>query len=208
MLMQLKQICNHPASLIEGDESELAGRSGKLDRLVELIEEIIAEDEAVVVFSQYATFLRRVAPHLAQQLRLDVPVLHGGVARTRRDEIVDEFGRGSGAGVLAVSLRAGGTGLNLVRANHVIHFDRWWNPAVEDQASDRVWRIGQTRGVVVHTLVCPGTIEERIAAIIEAKRALAGSIITSTEQLITDLDDSELAAFVQLDTVGATGEQS
>jgi len=207
-IARLKQICNHPASLIEGDESELAGRSGKLDRLVELIEEIIAEDEAVVVFSQYATFLRRVAPHLAQQLRLDVPVLHGGVARTRRDEIVDEFGRGSGAGVLAVSLRAGGTGLNLVRANHVIHFDRWWNPAVEDQASDRVWRIGQTRGVVVHTLVCPGTIEERIAAIIEAKRALAGSIITSTEQLITDLDDSELAAFVQLDTVGATGEQS
>jgi SNF2 family DNA or RNA helicase len=207
-IARLKQICNHPASRIEGDESELAGRSGKLDRLVELIEEIIAEDEAVVVFSQYATFLRRIAPHLARQLHLDVPVLHGGVARTRRDEIVEEFGRGSGAGVLAVSLRAGGTGLNLVRANHVIHFDRWWNPAVEDQASDRVWRIGQTRGVVVHTLVCPGTIEERIAAIIEAKRALAGSIITSTEQLITDLDDSELAAFVQLDTVGATGEQS
>ncbi|MGZ8762488.1 MAG: SNF2-related protein, partial [Acidimicrobiia bacterium] len=178
-IARLKQICNHPASLVEGDGSELTGRSGKLERLVELIEEIVAEDEAVVVFSQYATFLRRVAPHLSQQLRLDVPVLHGGVARARRDEIVEEFDRGSGAGVLAVSLRAGGTGLNLVRANHVIHFDRWWNPAVEDQASDRVWRIGQTRGVVVHTLVCPGTIEERIAAIIESKRALAGSIITS-----------------------------
>jgi superfamily II DNA or RNA helicase len=206
-IARLKQICNHPASLVEGDESDLAGRSGKLDRLVELIEEIVAEDEAVVVFSQYATFLRRVAPHLSQQLGIDVPVLHGGVARKRRDEIVDEFGRGRGAGVLAVSLRAGGTGLNLIRANHVIHFDRWWNPAVEDQASDRVWRIGQTRGVVVHTLVCPGTIEERIAAIIEAKRALAGSIITSTEQLITTLDDDELAAFVHLDTVGATGER-
>ena len=206
-IARLKQICNHPASLVEGDESELAGRSGKLDRLVELIEEIVAEDEAVVVFSQYATFLRRVAPHLSRQLGVEVPVLHGGVARTRRAEIVARFGRGGGAGVLAVSLRAGGTGLNLVRANHVIHFDRWWNPAVEDQASDRVWRIGQTRGVVVHTLVCPGTIEERIAAIIESKRALAGSIITSTEQLITALDDDELAAFVHLDTADATGEQ-
>ncbi len=198
-IARLKQICNHPASLVEGDESDLAGRSGKLDRLVDLIEEIAAEDEAVVVFSQYATFLRRMAPYLTERLGLDVPVLHGGLARGQRDEIVDRFGRGRGAGVLAVSLRAGGTGLNLVRANHVVHFDRWWNPAVEDQASDRVWRIGQTRGVVVHTLVCPGTIEERIAGIIESKRALAGSIITSTEQLITALDDDELAAFVHLD---------
>ncbi len=204
-IARLKQICNHPASLIDGDDSELAGRSGKLDRLVELIQEIVAEDEAVVIFSQYARFLRRIAPHLSEQLGLEVPILHGGVARIRRDEIVEQFGSGSGAGVLAVSLRAGGTGLNLVRANHVIHFDRWWNPAVEDQASDRVWRIGQTRGVVVHTLVCPGTIEERIAAIIEAKRALAGSIITSTEQLITALDNDELASFVNLDAVDATG---
>jgi SNF2 family DNA or RNA helicase len=108
--------------------------------------------------------------------------------------------------VLCVSLKAGGTGLNLVRANHVIHFDRWWNPAVEDQASDRVWRIGQTRGVEVHTLVCPGTIEERIAAVIEAKRALAGSVIASTETLVTDLDDNELATFVQLDVGHATGK--
>jgi non-specific serine/threonine protein kinase len=204
-IAKLKQICNHPASLVADDTSELAGRSGKLDRLVELTEEIVAEDEAVVVFSQYAGFLRRIAPHLAHALGLEVPVLHGGVARTKRDEIVEEFSAGTGPGVLAVSLRAGGTGLNLVRANHVIHFDRWWNPAVEDQASDRVWRIGQTRGVEVHTLVCPGTIEERIAAVIEAKRALAGSVIASTETLVTDLDDHELASFVQLDVGHATG---
>ncbi len=207
-IAKLKQICNHPASLVADDTSELAGRSGKLDRLVELAEEIVDADEAVVVFSQYAGFLRRIAPHLGEALGLDVPVLHGGVPRTRRDQIVEQFSAGSGAGVLAVSLRAGGTGLNLVRANHVIHFDRWWNPAVEDQASDRVWRIGQTRGVEVHTLVCPGTIEERIAAVIEAKRALAGSVIASTETLVTDLDDAELASFVQLDVGHATGRES
>ncbi|MGZ4798169.1 MAG: DEAD/DEAH box helicase [Acidimicrobiia bacterium] len=204
-IAKLKQICNHPASLDANDTSELAGRSGKLDRLVELAEEIVAEDEAVVVFSQYAGFLRRVAPHLEHALGLEVPVLHGGVPRARRDEIVERFSAGHGGGVLAVSLRAGGTGLNLVRANHVIHFDRWWNPAVEDQASDRVWRIGQTRGVEVHTLVCPGTIEERIAKVIEAKRALAGSVIASTETMVTELDDDELASFVQLDVADATG---
>ena len=205
-IAKLKQICNHPASLIESDTSDLGGRSGKLDRLVELTREIIAEDEAVVIFSQYATFLRRLAPHLGRELGLPVPILHGGVGRPRRDSIVEKFGAEQGPGVLAVSLRAGGTGLNLVRANHVIHFDRWWNPAVEDQASDRVWRIGQTRGVVVHTLVCPGTIEERIAAIIESKRALAGSVITSTDTLVTSLDDTELASFVALDIGQATGQ--
>ncbi len=204
-IAKLKQICNHPASLIEGDTSPLTGRSGKLERLIELTSEILAEDEAVVVFSQYATFLKRLAPHLADALDVPVPILHGGVGRSRRDRIVEEFSAETGAGVLAVSLRAGGTGLNLVRANHVIHFDRWWNPAVEDQASDRVWRIGQTKGVVVHTLVCPGTIEERIATIIENKRALAGSVITSTDTLITSLDDHELADFVALDVADATG---
>ncbi len=204
-IAKLKQICNHPASLVDTDTSDLADRSGKLERLIELTREIVAEDEAVVVFSQYATFLRRLAPHLAHELDLPVPILHGGVSRARRDKIVDQFTAERGGGVLAVSLRAGGTGLNLVRANHVIHFDRWWNPAVEDQASDRVWRIGQTRGVVVHTLVCPGTIEERIASIIDTKRALAGAVITSTENLITTLDDRELAEFVALDVHQASG---
>ncbi len=203
-LTRLKQICNHPASLDPTDTSDLGGRSGKLDRLGELITEIASEDEAVVVFTQYATFLQRMAVHLSEQVGLPVPVLHGGVNRTRRDRIVADFSAGTGPGVLAVSLRAGGTGLNLVRANHVVHFDRWWNPAVEDQASDRVWRIGQTRGVVVHTLVCPGTIEDRIATLIESKRALAGAVITSTEQAVTALDPDELAAFVALDVDAAT----
>ena len=205
-IAKLKQICNHPASITASDTSDLAGRSGKLERLIELTREIVAEDEAVVVFSQYATFLRRLAPHLAGELGLPVPILHGGVSRPRRDAIVEQFSAERGPGILAVSLRAGGTGLNLVRANHVIHFDRWWNPAVEDQASDRVWRIGQTRGVVVHTLVCPGTIEERIATVIENKRALAGSVVTSTETLITAMNNDDLAAFVSLDVAGATGK--
>jgi non-specific serine/threonine protein kinase len=203
-LTRLKQICNHPAALDPSDTSPLGGRSGKLDRLVELTQEIAAEGEAVVVFTQYATFLKRLAAHLSEEVGLPVPILHGGVGRARRDRLVAEFSAGSGAGVLAVSLRAGGTGLNLVRANHVIHFDRWWNPAVEDQASDRVWRIGQSRGVVVHTLVCPGTIEDRIATLIESKRALAGAVITSTEQAVTALDASQLADFVALDVAAAT----
>ena len=187
--------------------SELAGRSGKLDRLVELTEEIIAEDEAVVVFSQYADVPApgRRAPRATSSASTVPSTCTAAWPGTRRDEIVERFGAGRGAGVLAVSLRAGGTGLNLVRANHVIHFDRWWNPAVEDQASDRVWRIGQTRGVVVHTLVCPGTIEERIAAVIEAKRGArrlgdrvdrAGSSPSSTT--------TSSPPFVQLDVADAT----
>ena len=173
-ITKLKQICNHPATITDDDgTSDLVGRSGKLDRLVELTQEIIDEGEAVVVFSQYATFLRRVADHLRTELDVGVENLDGKMARPARDKAVARFGEDGGPPVLCVSLKAGGTGLNLVRANHVIHFDRWWNPAVEDQASDRVWRIGQTRGVVVHTLVCPGTLEERIADLLDQKRSLA-----------------------------------
>ena len=122
------------------------------------------------MFSQYATFLRRVAEHLRTELDVGVENLDGKMARPARDKAVARFSEDGGPPMLCVSLKAGGTGLNLVRANHVIHFDRWWNPAVEDQASDRVWRIGQTRGVVVHTLVCPGTLEERIADLLDQKR--------------------------------------
>ena len=186
--------------------SPLAGRSGKLDRLVELAEEIIEEGEAVVVFSQYATFLRRVAEHLRTELGVGVENLDGKMARGARDKAVERFSADGGPPVLCVSLKAGGTGLNLVRANHVIHFDRWWNPAVEDQASDRVWRIGQTRGVVVHTLVCPGTLEERIADLLDQKRSLADAVVASSpEQLISELDDAALAALVELDADRAGG---
>jgi superfamily II DNA or RNA helicase len=206
-ITKLKQICNHPATIADDDDTgALAGRSGKLDRLVELTEEIIEEGEAVVVFSQYATFLRRVAGHLRTELDVGVENLDGKMARGARDKAVARFGEADGPPVLCVSLKAGGTGLNLVRANHVIHFDRWWNPAVEDQASDRVWRIGQTRGVVVHTLVCPGTLEERIADLLEQKRSLAEAVVASSpEQLISELDDAALAALVELDADRAGG---
>jgi non-specific serine/threonine protein kinase len=201
-ITRLKQICNHPATIADADKAAaLAGRSGKLDRLVALVEEIVDEGEAVVVFSQYATFLRRVAEHLRTELGIGVENLDGKMSRTARDNAVTRFGVGDGPPVLCVSLKAGGTGLNLVRANHVIHFDRWWNPAVEDQASDRVWRIGQTRGVVVHTLVCPGTLEERIADLLDQKRSLADAVVASSpEQLMSELDDAALAALVELDT--------
>jgi hypothetical protein len=200
-ITRLKQICNHPATVADGDASGvLAGRSGKLDRLVALVEEIIDEGEAVVVFSQYATFLRRVAEHLRTELGIGVENLDGKMSRKARDAAVQRFDAADGPPVLCVSLKAGGTGLNLVRANHVIHFDRWWNPAVEDQASDRVWRIGQTRGVVVHTLVCPGTLEERIADLLDQKRSLADAVVASSpERLISELDDAALAALVELD---------
>ena len=206
-ITKLKQICNHPATIADGDATGvLAGRSGKLDRLVELAAEIIEEGEAVVVFSQYATFLRRVAEHLRTELEVGVENLDGKMARAARDKSVGRFSEEGGPPVLCVSLKAGGTGLNLVRANHVIHFDRWWNPAVEDQASDRVWRIGQTRGVVVHTLVCPGTLEERIADLLDQKRSLASAVVASSpEQLISELDDAALAALVELDADRAGG---
>jgi superfamily II DNA or RNA helicase len=206
-ITKLKQICNHPATITDEEgSSDLVGRSGKLDRLVELSEEIIEEGEAVVVFSQYATFLRRVAEHLRTELGVGVESLDGKMSRQARDAAVGRFGEPDGPPVLCVSLKAGGTGLNLVRANHVIHFDRWWNPAVEDQASDRVWRIGQTRGVVVHTLVCPGTLEERIADLLDQKRSLADSVVSSSpEQLISELDDAALAALVELDADRAGG---
>ena len=200
-ITRLKQICNHPATIADADDTgELAGRSGKLDRLVALTEEIIQEGEAVVVFSQYATFLRRIAEHLRTELGVGVGNLDGKMRRTARDESIERFSLPDGPPVFCVSLKAGGTGLNLIRANHVIHFDRWWNPAVEDQASDRVWRIGQTRGVVVHTLVCPGTLEERIADLLDKKRSLAGAVVASSpDQMISELDDAALSALIELD---------
>jgi len=206
-ITKLKQICNHPATITDEDgSSDLVGRSGKLDRLVELTQEIIEEGEAVVVFSQYATFLRRIAEHLRTELDVGVENLDGKMARPARDKAVARFSAEGGPPILCVSLKAGGTGLNLVRANHVIHFDRWWNPAVEDQASDRVWRIGQHRGVVVHTLVCPGTLEERIADLLDQKRSLAQAVVASSpEQLISELDDAALAALVELDADRAGG---
>jgi len=198
-ISKLKQICNHPATMIDDPDAALGGRSGKVDRLAELLEEIVDEGSAAVVFSQYPTFLKRIAAHLDRRLGLESDLLSGSVARSARDAMVDRFCAPDGPPVLYSSLKAGGIGLNLTRANHIIHFDMWWNPAAEDQASDRAWRIGQTRHVVVHNLVCPGTLEERIELMLEQKRAIASKIVgTNTAGSLAQLDDAALTALVEL----------
>jgi SNF2 family DNA or RNA helicase len=197
-LTRLKQICNHPAHAL-GDGSRLAGRSGKLARYDELVDELLDVGERALVFTQFRTMGELLRRHAAERLHAAVPFLHGGVSRARRDAMVAGFQAGEGPPLLLVSLKAGGTGLNLTGAGQVIHYDRWWNPAVEDQATDRAWRLGQTRTVVVHKLVCEGTVEERIAALIDVKRALADAVVGSGEAWLSELTTDELRELVRLD---------
>ncbi|MBB5782202.1 DEAD/DEAH box helicase [Nonomuraea jabiensis] len=196
LLTGLKQICNHPAQYLHETAPRLAGRSGKLELLDELVDTIVAEDGAVLVFTQYVTMARLLERHLTAR-GVAVQLLHGGTPVARREEMVERFQEGR-APVFLLSLKAAGTGLNLTRADHVIHYDRWWNPAVEDQATDRAYRIGQTRPVQVHRLIAEGTIEDRIAEMLGAKRALAEAVLASGEAALTELTDAELAALVEL----------
>ncbi len=196
-ISRLKQICVHPSLLTESRRG-LGERSGKISRLVELCGQIIDEGQAVVVFTQFASFVPDLAAHLRTELGVEVATLTGSDSRTARSRTVAAFSAPDGPPILIASLKAGGTGLTLVRANHVIHLDRWWNPAVEDQASDRVWRIGQNQKVMVHVLVCPGTIEERIDEALAGKRALASTVVRSTEAAITEMTDGELSDLVSL----------
>ncbi|MGB8020301.1 MAG: SNF2-related protein [Candidatus Nanopelagicales bacterium] len=196
-ISRLKQVCVHPALLTESRRS-LGERSGKVTRLVELCGQIVDEDQAVVVFTQFASFVPDLAAHLSQALGVRVATLTGSDSRAARAATVAAFSAAAGPPILIASLKAGGTGLTLVRANHVIHLDRWWNPAVEDQASDRVWRIGQHQKVSVHVLVCPGTLEDRIDEALSAKRGLAASVVRPTESAITELTDADLSALVGL----------
>ncbi|MER5862238.1 DEAD/DEAH box helicase [Kitasatospora sp. NPDC002040] len=202
---KLKQVCNHPAQLLH-DRSALGDRSGKVARLEELLTEALAEGDRVLVFTQYAEFGRLLQPHLTERLGEEVLYLHGGVPKHRREELVARFQAPGGPRVFLLSLRAGGTGLNLTAANQVIHLDRWWNPAVEDQATDRAFRIGQRRDVQVRRLVCVGTVEERIGELIEAKRALAEAAVSTEEQWLTGLDPTTLRELVTLsaDAIGAS----
>ena len=195
-MMKLKQVLNHPAQLLR-DGSKLDGRSGKLARLEEVLEEVVAEGDRALVFTQFAEMGELLRGHLVERLNREVLFLHGGTPKRARDEMVARFQSGS-LPVFVLSLKAGGTGLNLTAANHVIHFDRWWNPAVEDQATDRAFRIGQTRGVQVRKLVCVGTLEERIDQMIEQKRELAGRIVGSGESWLTELSTEELRDLVAL----------
>ncbi len=195
LLTSLKQICNHPAQYL-GQAGPLRDRSGKLDAATELIEVVVDEDDAALVFTQYVTMGRLLDRHLTDR-GLRTRFLHGSVPVERRQEMVDDFQAGD-VDAFVISLKAGGTGLNLTRATHVVHFDRWWNPAVEDQASDRAWRIGQTRAVQIHRMVCEGTVEDRIAGVLEEKRKLADAVVGGGESWVTELEDADLANLVAL----------
>ncbi|MEY2554311.1 MAG: hypothetical protein QOC57_2171 [Ilumatobacteraceae bacterium] len=198
-LTRLKQICNHPAHAL-ADGSRLGGRSGKLLRFDELVTDLLDAGEQALVFTQFREMGLLLQRHLHERFSLSTPFLHGGVSKAGRDRMVDQFQAGAASPLLLVSLKAGGTGLNLTAASRVVHYDRWWNPAVEDQATDRAWRIGQHRSVFVHKLVCQGTIEERVDAMINEKRALADAVIGSTgETWLSELSTDQLRDLIVLD---------
>ena len=190
-LMKLKQVCNHPAQFLH-DASPIGHRSGKIARLDEIADEILAEDGKALIFTQFTEFGDMLVRHLSAKFNRSVAYLHGQVPKRRRDEIVGEFQSDDGPSLFVLSLKAGGTGLTLTNANHVIHVDRWWNPAVENQATDRAFRIGQRRSVQVHTFVTAGTLEERIDAMIEQKKALADLVVGDGEGWLTELSTAEL----------------
>ncbi|MFB6873154.1 DEAD/DEAH box helicase [Streptomyces sp. NPDC056323] len=195
LLTGLKQICNHPAQYLR-QSTPLGGRSGKLDLLDELLGTITAEGESVLVFTQYKQMATLLEKHLAER-GTPTLFLHGGTPVARREEMVERFQRGE-VPVFLLSLKAAGTGLNLTRATHVVHYDRWWNPAVEDQATDRAYRIGQDRPVQVHKLIAEGTVEDKVAQLLESKRALSDAVVGSGEAALTELSDAELAELVAL----------
>jgi non-specific serine/threonine protein kinase len=198
-LMRLKQICNHPAQWL-GTGEYPPEESGKFRRIREICEEIAPRQEKALVFTQFREMAQPLADFLAAIFGRPGLVLHGEVAVGKRKRLVDEFQREEGPPFFVLSLKAGGTGLNLTAASHVIHFDRWWNPAVENQATDRAFRIGQKKNVVVHKFVCQGTVEEKIDAMIRDKTALAGEILAEgVPKLLTEMSDRELLDLVKLD---------
>ncbi len=202
MLMQLKQVCNHPVQYLHQGETynpfEDNNRSGKLRRFHAILDEIVAEGDRLLLFSQFTEMGSLLKQYI--QARFGVPALflHGGVRPKKRAEMVHHFQSDDGPPVFVLSLKAGGTGLNLTNANHVFHFDRWWNPAVEDQATDRAFRIGQTKNVLVHKFVCLGTLEERIDQMIEDKKALAESVVGKGENWLTEMSTADLRTLVKL----------
>ncbi|MEP6516154.1 DEAD/DEAH box helicase [Microcoleus vaginatus] len=204
LLVKLKQLCNHPALMkAEAKPKELgikSQESGKLQRLVEMLEEVIAEGDRALIFTQFAEWGKLLKPHLEQHLGREVLFLYGGIRQQQREEMIDRFQHDpQGPPIMILSLKAGGTGLNLTRATHVFHYDRWWNPAVENQATDRVFRIGQTRNVQVHKFVCTGTLEEKIHDMIESKKALAEQVVSAGENWLTELDTDQLRNLLILD---------
>lgn len=200
LLMKLKQICNHPAQYLKSNRIERGDRSGKLLRLQEMLEEVVAEGDRALIFTQFAEWGKLLQPYLAEQLNTEPLFLYGATRRNQRQEMIDRFQNDpEGPQIMILSLKAGGTGLNLTRANHVFHVDRWWNPAVENQATDRAFRIGQKRNVQVHKFVSTGTLEEKINDIIESKKQLAEQTVDAGEQWLTELDTEQLRNLLVLD---------
>ena len=199
-LTKLKQVLNHPAHFLK-DGSALADRSGKLDRVTEMLEEALSEDDSALVFTQYREMGELLKSHFQRALLHPTLFFHGGLSKGKRDEMVERFQAGQER-IMVLTLKAGGVGINLTRANHVFHFDRWWNPAVENQATDRAFRIGQTKRVQVHKLLCLGTLEEKIDAMIESKKQLTEKVLGSGESWLTDLSNAELRNIFELRAEG------
>jgi SNF2 family DNA or RNA helicase len=202
-LMKLKQVCNHPAQFLK-DNSAIPGRSGKLARLGEMLEETLAVGDRSLIFTQFAEMGQIIRKYLQETYGVEVMFLHGGTAKKQRDLMVERFAAPDGPRIFLLSLKAGGTGLNLTTASHVFHFDRWWNPAVENQATDRAYRIGQKRNVQVHKFVCGGTLEERIDEMIERKKEVAGQVVGTGEAWLSELSNAQLHELFKLrkDAVG------
>jgi SNF2 family DNA or RNA helicase len=206
-ITKLKQVCNHPAHYLKDGSGVLrrgAHRSGKLALVEDILESVLAKGEKALLFTQFREFGQIVAPFLQERFGCEAPYLHGGVGKAKRDAMVEQFQSPGGPPLLLLSLKAGGTGLNLTAANHVVHLDRWWNPAVEDQATDRAFRIGQRKDVQVRKIVCVGTVEERIDEMITAKKELADLTVGSGESWITELSTDDLNELFALgeDAVG------
>lgn len=196
-LSKLKQVCNHPAHLLK-DNSAIPQRSGKLERLTEMLEEVIKSGDKALIFTQFVEMGHMLKRHIQETFGREVLFLHGGTPLRQRDIMVERFGNEDMIQIFVVSLKAGGTGLNLTAANHVFHFDRWWNPAVEDQATDRAFRIGQTKNVQVRKMICVGTLEEKIDGMIERKKEIAGSVVGTGEGWLTELSNDELRKVLAL----------
>ncbi|MDJ0729602.1 MAG: DEAD/DEAH box helicase [Crocosphaera sp.] len=208
LLLKLKQICNHPAHFLKKKTLKTAEQSGKLLRLEEMLEELIEEGDHALIFTQFSEWGKLLQPYLQKKLHQDVLFLYGATRRVQRQEMIDRFQHDpNGPRIFILSLKAGGTGLNLTRANHVFHIDRWWNPAVENQATDRAFRLGQKRNVQVHKFVCTGTLEEKINEMLESKQKLAEQTVDAGEQWLTELDTDQLRNLLLLGQDAIIDEQ-
>ncbi|MGD1906081.1 MAG: DEAD/DEAH box helicase [Leptolyngbyaceae cyanobacterium] len=207
LLTRLKQLCNHPVQFLKEETAVQPNRSGKLQRFDAMVEELLDEGDRALIFTQFAEWGKLLQAHLIDTFKQETLFLYGSTSKAKREEMVDRFQQDpNGPRLFILSLKAGGVGLNLTRANHVFHFDRWWNPAVENQATDRAFRIGQTRNVQVHKFVCTGTLEERIHDMIESKKTLSEQVVGAGEKWLTELDTDQLRNLLLLDRAAVIDE--